>query len=175
MAVITVVDIITRPFSGYEELRFPSGFWRGNGFSTGNGTGGDHSIQMDFNKATALMNSQFYSLENLMIAIPTTADQEVDLLIANFDRVAGVSQRDYTIQLVANERDVAAPPAQAVEGLRGMFLGKQTDPNSAQSLSLTVDNIDGQIITAILEGYVWGIRSNSQPGGPQRPPTGLYR
>jgi len=175
MAVITVSDVFSRPFSGYEDARYPSGFWRASAFSTGDGTGGDHTLQFDFNKATSDFNSQFYSLESIMVAMPVASDFIMDMLIANFDRTQGVTNRDYNLNLFGNERTVAALSADGLEGLKGLFLGQQTDRNSAQSISLTVDNGDGEIITALLEGYIWGVRSMAVSGGPQRPPTGLYR
>lgn len=175
MAVIEVVDVRYRKFSGYDDPRYPSGMWVGEGEGTGDGTGGDNSIQIDFSKSTGQFNSQYYSLEQMMFRQAGTGDVDVGLLLVNFDLVSGGPTGGfYTLPILGNEQGAGALSINA-GGTLPLFLGQQFNPNSAMSITLSLNNDTGIVITAKLQGYVWSARSTNVSGGPQRPPTGLYR
>lgn len=174
MAVITVFDVEYRKFSGWDEPQYPTGYWRGGGLSLGDATGGDHSIQIDFAKASEARNSQYYSLEQVMISLPGTGDFEVGMLFANFDIFSSVSGYVYTLNVQGSERNTAGLNGNGLAGFRRMWVGQQFTPNSSCAITLGLDNTNVEIFIVALQGYVWSARSTGVPGGPQRPPTGLY-
>ncbi len=171
MSVIGETDIEYRKFSGFDEPQWPSGYWVGQGAVTGDATGGDMTMQITFNPVTALFNSQYYSLEQMFVNQVSQNSDIMGMLMANFDRGSAL----YHLSLVGTQSAQGNLELGDALNMRGLFLGQQRSPNSAQSISLTLDNVDGIVLTAKLEGYVWSARSTSVPGGPQRPPTGLYR
>jgi len=174
MAVITVVDIESRKFSGYEEPELPSGHWIGEGASVGDATGGDNSLQINFTPAGNLRNSQYYSLEEMMLLHGDTSTLFVQMLIANLDTgFSSLTGLNHTIPIVGNEgaQGGALTP---VGRLIKLFLGQQTTPNSQSGITYTVDNTNAVALTVRIGGYIWSARSTSRSGGPQRPTNGLY-
>jgi len=178
MSVIATRAIRARLFSGYEDPRYPTGMWTASRAVTGDGTGGDMSVQINFALATELRNSQYYSLEELTIFQGAVGDDIGELLIANFDigSVPTVGDaRVYSLTLLANQAGGGAlTPAESLF-FQGLMIGRQANPNTATSISFTIDNVDLRVLTMTLGGYVWSARSTAIPGGPQRPPTGIYR
>lgn len=171
MAIVNVTDIEYRKFSGFVDTRYPTGYWEGQGTVTGDASGGDMTAQIDFSKAAGLRDSQYYSLEEFM-AFPSTAGGGVmSILVTNF----GLGTRRYSATLVAGQGGVSAFTWGDIAGIYGLFLGQQRVVNTATGLSFTLDNVDGTVVTVLIGGYVWSARSTSVAGGPQRPPTGLYR
>lgn len=175
MAIIAVGDIFSRIFSGYEDPRYPSGYWLGEAAVVGDGSGGDMTNQIDFAKSTGQTNSQFYSLEELAVFQSTATVDVIDMLIANFDLGPTLTGFRYTLPLVVNQGTGAGLVPSEANGLLGKFLGRQSNPNTALSLSFILDNVSGTTFSVRVGGYIWDARSTAVPGGPQKPPTGLYR
>lgn len=175
MAVITVFDIEYRKFSGWDEPQFPSGFWRGGGLSLGDATGGDNTVQINFATGGSQFNSQYYSLEQLMVNVPGTGGVNVGIQISNLDLFPGITSYNYTVILDGNEGNTESLAGRELPGFRGLWLGQQFTPNSSAAISFSLDNTNAEIFLVAAQGYVWGARSTGVPGGPQRPPTGLYR
>lgn len=174
MAIIDVTDIAFRSFSGYEDPRYPSGFWRAEGQVLGNATGGDMSVQIDFAKSSSLQNSEFYSLEEISLFQPTATGHTVGMLIANLDAGSAVGARRYSLILIANQAGTNGLDPASRLGILGLYLGRQSAPASATSLTFGLDNNDGISFNVVIGGYIWSARSANVSGGPQRPPTGLY-
>lgn len=174
MAIIAIADVVSRKFSGYEDPRYPSGFWVGAGQVTGDASGGDSTLQLNFNPATSLFNSQYYSIEQFMISIIANANFLVDMLIANFDLFTPITGQRYTIPVIGSEASIANIDLLQHKGMRGLFLGQASNTDTAQSLSFIIDNTTNEVMNVFVQGYIWGVRSTMVEGGPQRPPTGLY-
>jgi len=174
MSIIDVNDITYRKFSGYEDPRYPSGMWLGEGLVTGDGSGGDSTVQIDFSKAAGLRNSQYYSLEEIFAVKGNNVSAAGDMLVTNFDVGDELIGRRYHFLLLATEGGVSNLTLSPTAGTLRMFLGQQSTPNSAQSISFIIDNTNLIDFAVRIGGYVWSARSSSVPGGPQRPPTGLY-
>jgi len=175
MAVITVADVTYRKFSGYQQPELPTGFWVGAGIVTGVGGGGDMVIQIDFVKATSLRDSQYYSLEEVMIELAAATAVVGRFAITNMGIFNPVTASIFTLPLVVHESVGAALQPEVSNGLRGLFLGQQSNPNAAVSISYGVDDLSGSTMSMKLGGYVWSARATNVPGGPQRPAGGLYR
>ncbi len=176
MSIVEVTPIQYRKFSGWEEPQFPSGYWIANARVTGDGTAGDMLVQANFSEASGLRNSQYYSLEEISLSIAQAASETVRMAIVNFDLGAGVvNSRQYTLVLVVDQILSASLEPDRIGALLGTFLGDQISPNTAMAITMGLDNVSGVPMDLFMGGYVWSARSTNVPGGPQRPPTGLYR
>lgn len=175
MAVIAVTDIDSRIFSGWADPALPTGYWLSTGTVTGDGTGGDESVQFDFAKATGQRNSQFYSLEEVTAFQVANGTLALGMLIANMDTQAlGGTGIRMAVQLTADQAGFGSMLGIERSSFRGIFLGRQTAPSSAAGISFSMDNVDTVVLIVKIGGYVWSARSAAVPGGPQRPPSGLY-
>lgn len=172
MAVEQRKDLEYRGFSGYEDPRYPSGMYEVEGAMIGDATGGNMVLLFDYSLATSPFNSQFYSLEDIRITTFQAVDALAELAVVNFD--SSVTTR-YTMELVANESGFASLRLNDALAVIGLFLGRQSSRSANMSLSITLDNDDTILTRAFIAGYLWSARSVAVPGGPQRPPTGLYR
>lgn len=174
MAVIQPADVDYRKFSGWQQPGFPSGFWKASARVIGDASGGDMSAQINFSLATTPFNSQYYSWEEMMLSLDAETNVLISILVANFGDVDPVTGRRYTLPLLANNGGFSAVEGKQM-GLLPIFLGQQASPDSTTSITFTRDNSNLDVVDVQIGGYVWDVRSTSVPGGPQRPPTGLYR
>ena len=173
MTTIAVLDVAHLRYRGYDEPQFPTGIWRVHGSNTGDATGGQNTIQCDFSKSSQPFNSQLYSLEQLMLG-HSVAAQGVEVALANFE--VSLISAIYTANIVANEGTTpAAISAESLNAFRGLWLGQAVNRSTAQNIRFTIDNGNGEIFRVLAYGYVWSARSINAPGGPQRPPSGLFR
>lgn len=174
MTIIEVTPIEYRKFSGYDEPQFPTGMWVGTPQVTGDGSAGDMVAQLNFTEATSFRNSQYYSLEQLVVTFNAAISSNLRLAITNMDSdIPNVSWR-YSIELLLDQSGSASMRLRDAMAVKGIFLGQQRTVDSAAGMSFSQDNDDGQVLSVIAQGYVWSARSTAVPGGPQRPPTGLY-
>jgi len=173
MSIINQHTVGILPYRGYDDLGLPIGSWFGRGASTGDASGGDHTIQFDFAFAGQPRNSQLYSLEQIFWIVSGSGAFVGRLLVSNFDQgIEGSMQ--YSLNAVANEAGNAALIGRDVVGFKGIWLGQQAVKASGMSIGITIDNTDTQIQVAGIRGYVWSQRSTNAEGGPQRPPNGLF-
>jgi len=124
--------------------------------------------------ATAQFNSQYYSWEDVMISLDEETNVLISVLVANMGIVGDVTGRRYTIPVLANNGGFAGMEGKQ-SPLLPIFLGQQNSPSSTTSISFSRDNDNLDVLDVQIGGYIWSARSTSVPGGPQRPPTGLYR
>lgn len=172
MAVEQRKAVEYRGFSGFEEPQFPTGYHRTEGAMIGDGTGGDQVLLFDFALATEQRNSQYYSLEELSITRFNSGSVTAEMEVVNFD--SSVTTR-YSLVLTPNQVAFACLRIDDAQQIHGLFLGRQASPSGNMSVSFSHDNTDTILTRVLIGGYVWSARSTNVPGGPQRPPTGLYR
>ena len=177
MAVIGQIVVESRRYSGWLDPRYPIGYWQAALSVTGDATGGALAIDLVFQGATEpRLNSQMYSVERFGIKSNDVADRDMIVAAVNMGGPANQGfQHTYTVRVdfVTDTGQSSLVPS----GLNMLpwFLGSQRTPAVTASLSLIADNIDPVMITFEAEGYRWSARSVLVDGGPQRPPTGLYR
>lgn len=176
MTVIAEIEVNVREFSGWNEPQFPSGYWSAGGQVLGDASGGSMGIQVNFSRATSLRNSQFYSLEQFSAWQQVGTLDNAHLSFANFDlgRGSGI-ERKFSVVFIATQAGFSPIQGSDITALRGLFLGRQFDPNTTTSMSLLMDNNNTVFVNLRAEGYIWDARSVAVAGGPQRPLTGLYR
>jgi len=175
MAVINVFPVRDRPFAGYLEASLPIGIWRVSGASVGDASGGDNTIQFNFQDGVEQrFNSNLYSLEQTSL-IHSTGGQIVEMVVSNMDNFQpGSIAPRYAIRIIATETLAAIDP-ESFNAIRGLILGQSIFPNTVSAVSLSIDNGNGENFEAIMQGYLWSARSINVPGGPRRPANGLFR
>jgi len=178
LAIVLQIQVEDRRFSGWLDPRYPIGFWQAALTLTGDVSGGALGIDLLFQTANgpARLNSQMYSVERLGIRSSSFANRDVRVGALNMGgpRNEGFNQ-EYAFRLEA----IAGPDDGALLGadlaFLPWFLGSQRTAGITAALSLSADNINGESYTFEAEGYRWSPRSVLVDGGPQRPPTGIYR
>lgn len=176
MSIVAEQEVQVREFSGWTDPQFPSGYWSSAGVGIGDASGGLMTIQINFSRATDQRNSQFYSLEQLFCWIQASSTQQGELILANFDLGRGAStNRIMNASFVSSPTGNSSFRSDLMRLPNGLFLGRQADALTSTSLSLVLVNVTGIVTQLRVEGYIWDARSVAVPGGPQRPPTGVYR
>lgn len=175
MSVVSQQDVFYRRFSGYQDPRFPEGYWFARGTVTGDATGGVMALDLVFTAAAITsLNSRIYSLEQLSLTQGDNTDRTYELRGLNMTGLPLAFTHNYAIEVRGLPGGGGALDLRELAGLP-LFLGSQNEVGTTQSVSLIIDNVNGLTYRAEGEGYWWGPRSVLIDGGPQRPPTGLYR
>jgi len=176
MSVIAQIFVESRRYSGWIDPRYPIGYWQAALTVTGDATGGVLGIDLTFQGAVpAFLNSQMYSVERLSVDGNEGANQSVRIQAVN---MGGPDNQgflhEYALQMSAMTGGRTSITGDQFTFLP-WFLGSQRTPGINASLSLVGPNTDTIAYTLEAEGYRWSPRSVLVDGGPQRPPTGLYR
>jgi len=178
VAIVVQTIVEGRRFSGWLDPRYPIGFWQGAASLTGDASGGNLGIDLLFQQANGpeRLNSQMYSVERFSISSRANADAQVQLRALN---MGGPSNQGFRHDYAATIEAFGTPSDSAVVAsmmaILPWFLGSQRLAGTTASLSIITDNVDGITWDFEAEGYRWSPRSILVDGGPQRPPTGLYR
>ncbi len=177
MSIVGQIVVESRRYSGWTDPRYPIGFWQAALAVTGDVSGGLLGIDLVFQLATAArLNSQMYSVERFTITSTDNTDRHIQLTAPN---MGGPANKGFTHEyaITMNAMDTPADGAMDPTSLNLVpwFLGSQRIPGVTASLTLVTDNLDGITFELEAEGYRWSARSVLVNGGPQRPPTGLYR
>lgn len=177
MALVGQIVVESRRYSGWVDPRFPIGFWQAALSVTGDATGGLLAIDLVFQSAfPVFLNSQMYSVERLGVVILDGVSRSVNVEAVN---MAGPANQPFLQRYSFNTDVTTGLGRTSIRanqlGILPWFLGSQREAGTTASLSLVTDNVDTIAYTFEAEGYRWSARSVLIDGGPQRPPTGLYR
>jgi len=177
MAVNAQIVVESRRYSGWTDPRYPIGYWQAARSLIGDATGGLAGIDLVFQGAlTNALNSQMYSVERISLTISTNSDFIAQVRAVN---MAGPANQGflqaYAVALSAISGSTDAALRTEALAFLPWFLGSQRTAGITASLSMVVDNVNLRIYDFEAEGYRWSARSVLVDGGPQRPPTGLYR
>jgi len=145
---------------------------------TGNASGGLLSVDLVFQQANGAdrLNSQMYSIERLGAKSDEGVSRIVRLSSLNMGGPSNQGfSHQYSVRSEAQPGLAAAALSSDAMNLVPWFLGSQRSAGTTASISLVTVNTDGVTTTFEAEGYRWDPRSVLIDGGPQRPPTGLYR
>jgi len=177
MAVIAQIVVESRRYSGWIDPRYPIGFWQASLSVTGDASGGLLAIDLVFQGAVpAALNSQMYSVERIGATQDTSTGRIYRVGAVNMGGPANTGFRhEYTVPMVGHSGGGAAALSGDTFTFIPWFLGSQRTPGITASLSLVGLNSNNVTVTFEAEGYRWSPRSVLIDGGPQRPPTGLYR
>lgn len=135
-------------------------------------------LNLIFSEATPAVNSRIFSLEQLaLLSVGDTTGRNWTMFTDNLglDGPAALTNRT-NLETVANTVAVnVALDAKALVFLP-LFLGSMRVPLIQTRLGVTSLNPGAGIDYRFeAQGYWWGSRSVLADGGPQRPPTGLYK
>lgn len=169
MTIAADTPIRRRPWPGYADPRLPTGMWVGEAIVTGDASGGLRFARLIFQEALAPQVSELWSLEQLSSNDTSNVSRSGTLQAINLDRVVFAQ--------LWGLRWEAGPSVAAVrlEQLRmPLMLGGPARGGLTASLDVFLDNVDGGILEMQAQGYIWGARSRSTPGGPQRPQQGFF-
>jgi len=178
MAIVGQIIIESRRYSGWLDPRYPIGFWQGALTLTGDASGGALAIDLLFQQANggAFRNSQLYSVERFAAETDDESSRDAQIRAVNMggpDNVGFLQGYRVIIDSVAGTGKSAL--ATEAMNLVPWFVGAQRTAGVSASVSLVADNANGIAFHFEAEGYRWSPRSVLVDGGPQRPPTGLYR
>jgi len=179
MAIVGQIVVESRRYSGWNDPRYPIGYWQAALVVTGNDTGGSLGIDLVFQPAVgpAFLNSQMYSVERFAATSGAVGTPVIVRLRAT--NMGGPANIGFTHEYAITLAPLTASLGSAVQTsdltFLPWFLGSQRSPGTTASLSLATSNLDTVPVRLEAEGYRWSPRSVLVDGGPQRPPTGLYR
>lgn len=177
MAIAFLTHVEYRPWRGFEDPALPAGFWVADGVDTGDATGGLHTIDHIFRAAGDPLSGRLFSMDSMTVTVGTATSFDAVLVVTGFDWLAipnrRVSSRSYSVHIVTNT--VAGAPRYN-RTPRNLFLGPMSGQVgiSSSSISLAINNVDGQGFSFFAQGYWWDVGAITAPGGPQRPATSLF-
>ena len=179
MSVNNSIPVAYRRFSGYVDPRYPDGQWLGSVTLSGDASGGNAVASLIFAEATdARLNSRFFTLEELGLSVSGTdsaATAQVATDNLGRDGPAAFQHRMFFgLQSYASAGVIQLAPRDL--GFLPIVLGAMRVPLIQTRLFVRLPNPGvGDDIRFEAAGYFWGSRSILVDGGPQRPPTGLYK
>jgi len=177
VAVFADFRFDTRPYSGYDDPSLPIGAWIASGAATGNATGGSLFMLFLCQIAETTRVTELFNLEQVAIHADVAATipavlrtEQMDVLNPN---VRATEVQEWLLLLTS-----AGSADSALQFIGGnqlpIWLGAPTDGDVDAGIQLEFPNVDLRVHHATIQGYMWGPRSIIAPGGPQRPPNGLY-
>ena len=170
MAVVTLTNARRHVWAGDVDPRYPIAMWFAQTVLLGDGSGGTNSITIQLAIAAAdVVDANLFSVE------------VVDLLSSAEAAVAGVIRStnladigmNVGVLISASDAGVGVASMRNDGGRIRRFLGHMGQPGLATGIVLITPNVTGVQITFEAQGYVWGSRSRSIPGGPKYPPGAL--
>ena len=178
MSTLGTIQVAYRRFNGYRDPRYPEGQWVGSVTVSGDGSGGTTTGSLVFAEATDVaINSRIYSLEELGLSIDATSDTEGRISTDNLGSGGPAAfQHRFSVELTAVANLTTVQIAAGQLTMLPLFLGAMRVLSvQTRILAGIVNPGVGDDMRFEAAGYWWGSRSVLADGGPQRPPTGLYR
>ena len=175
MSVTEVTPVTYRLFSGYDNPALPLGTWICSAFCTGDGSGGQRLIQVDFDPGTVNRSTLYYSIEEFLVSDSDNNAKAGNISVYNLETVAGTTinrywrvslDSGYSTAVLRAYGDTPIPPA---------WIGAQGAVGVPSSLLLRMPNVSSAVLSCVVGGYFWGPRSTNVEGGPMRPAVGFYR
>jgi len=176
MSITTAKLIGHRRWNGSLDPALPSGVWLAEVEGTGNASGGDQSVDIQFALAgNPNLNANIYSIEQLYISQSAVADAIALVNLSNMDNEGGVPMdARFAVLLRTTEGGLGAIRPRDAVMFKGLFIGAQRVTGIDGSLSCIIDNVNGNALTMGAQGYFWTPRSVLVDGGPQRPSRAMY-
>jgi len=170
MTIVTSLAASRRAYPGYDEPNLPLWSWAQEVSVIGDASGGTRTASIIFAPTTGPKVSLLWSLEQISVFDTDNNSKNLDLMFEGFDQVLGTAL--YRLN-VGDGVLFASIPLQNYPQFP-LWLGGHRQEGSPAQINLVAANINGTVLAFGAQGYVWGSRSASIPGGPQRPSRGLY-
>lgn len=177
MSIAAGIAIESRRYSGWIDPRYPIGYWQGALSLVGNASGGIIGLDLVFQPATSpALNRQLYSVERFSATQNDGTDLDYSVAAINMGGPSNVGfLHQYAVRMIGRGGGGSGSLAGNDFTFLPLFLGSQRSPGTTASFTLVGLNILDVLVTFEAEGYRWDPRSILVDGGPQRPPTGLYK
>jgi len=174
---VSVVDSISRrPWRGYDDPGLPVGMWIGQNSVTGDASGGNMLVIMEFKGEDEPVSGRFFNLEQFNVFHSNTSTKVGALQITNFETTfsVGLVNRLYFFELEFNARSVSALNDRIHIPLP-LFMGSVAPVASlAAQIEFSTPNVDLSSFVVTAQGYIWEARSVQAEGGLRRPVDSLY-
>jgi len=180
MSTSAIFRVETRPYSGYAEPAFPIASWIAQGSIIGNATGGSATIVLQISAGEATPVSEMYNLEQLHVDTQAPVTEQIIMATQFMDNLAPnrpAAEQSWVIPLTTTGANDSVMALIQNAGLP-IWLGAPLAVFGAgvsSALTFEWQNVNLQASEVTAQGYIWGPRSVLAPGGPQRPPFGLFR
>jgi len=177
MAIIEVVTAQMRAWQASPDPTLPEGAWIASGTVVGTATGGPRTIQIDFQKAATRLSSRLFSLEQMALTDVSSAVIQWELQTFNLETFEGqgIASRAWALNITKDNRPNGNGGAlDTFSNLLPLFLGAPSQAGVAAGISFVADNVNAITMVCFAQGFFWGPRSITAPGGPQRPLRSIY-
>jgi len=170
----TDAQIVYRPFTGYDDPRLPRAFWVGVGSVEGDASGGQRTVQLNFKEAAPGLVTEAYSLEQLTVVSLETTNRALEVQTGNMDFIPGLPSDAIWLARLTLEAGETQSIMQQGDLKLPAFLGQPRLQTAAAFLLFNAPNVNLVTLIVHAQGYKWDGGALLHPGGPQRPPTGIY-
>lgn len=178
MVVVGEFRVDVRPYSGYEDPSLPIGAWVAQGGIAGDASGGDLFMIFSFARDDDAQVTELYNLEQVAIDTTKATGSEAALMdVLNMDQLAfnrPLTDARYAILLADTISGFGVALLEGGFAPLPIWLGAPSRVEGDKGLRFQFDNVDLQLYSIIIQGYIWGPRSVLAPGGPRRPVGGLF-
>jgi len=172
--VSTDAQVVYRTTRGYADPALPQSMWVGVGSVEGDASGGLRTVTLNLKAAAAALATEAFSLEQVSVVTLETADRSLEITSGNFDFVEGLpSDVIYSARSLLDAATTQAIMDPSTLGLP-VFLGRPKLANAAAFLNFEAVNVNLVALIVHAQGYRWDGAAMAAPGGPQRPPNGVY-
>ncbi len=177
MAVTQRRTVELRPWNAFENPAFPEGSWFVHFLMAHAGGGGAATMEARVQETGESLSSRLWSIEQMTYdTLVSLAGVGLEVRSVNLETFQRLQVADFSRQLTLASfatggrgiasRDLAAFP---------WFLGAPRIQGLAAGFDVvTTDGGIGERSNMLASGYYWGPAARNAPGGPQRPPTGLF-
>lgn len=177
MSVAIVTPIVPRMWRGYDDPGLPESTYIAYAVSLGDGSGGTNSIEFLFKDEGIPASGRFYNIEQINVFTTQIVTAAAHLQIRNFEQLGPflIGAREFRFEIQPSSNSVSCinfnegfPPLPLFLGQSSRFIGTNS------LVEVGTDNTAVVILSANIQGFVWGPRSIMAEGGLRRPLDALY-
>jgi len=178
MAVSASDSVRYQPFEGSEDPSLPIGYWQCDIDSTGDASGGVHSLSHVL-VPSGQPDPSLWSLEQVALQHDAVTQLSFILVFTN-QHNPNDPTTPITSTLINTTQAVGLDGRIGLQGRFGAsipyFIGRSAgrEASAALTIRLAVTNTDGIAFRSHLFGYRWGGRAFFTPTGPRVPPGSVF-
>jgi len=177
VSVFGTFRIDTRPYTGYTDPGLPIGSWIAQAGLVGDASGGILRMNFLIEREGGVRVSELYNIEQFSADTSSSTGRDITLATINMDRLAPTRQaspQKWRMATIVGGDGTSAIDTAKLMGLPYWLGAPDVDtPAGDKGFSVTFLNIDLLLFAATVQGYFWGPRSVTAPGGPRRPVAGF--
>jgi len=179
MTITVEVPIRFLYYRGNDDPSLPVGIWHMSATLVGDASGGFMAVRAQFKEEGQAVPGDFWNLEQVSALVSDVTTRDAFLRTVGLAPTPGLPafDRQWAVEFVTLGGSIGnAALGGAAFQLLPLFLGAV---RGSASSSATVDIGHGNVtasdsLSVSMMGYRWDARSILAPGGPRRPPNGLF-